>query len=132
MSGRIFRQLTLEAPGDDSEYGTIPQAQVLASLGPDLISIAAMPGAVEAHGAARFVPAPCPQLSRIQGLKANGSSLTPAELLALNRAVADDPEDFAEELLLLGLSRDFRVYGGCCGTDTAHLESLARRVAALL
>ena len=54
------------------------------------------------------------------------SSLSPAELMALDHAAADEPDTFARQLLDLGRSRNFRVYGGCCGTDTAHLESLCR------
>lgn len=160
------------------------QARCLTSLPVDYVSIAAMPGAIEAQGAALavaetglpytvgFILGPdanlldgsrpeqliadidvqaaypplfyvigcthasvCatllarggPQLARIQGVKANGSSLTPAELLALDHAAADGPEQFARDLLALG---KFKVYGGCCGTDTAHLESLAQLLAA--
>ena len=62
-------------------------------------------------------------------VKANGSSLTPAELMALDHPVADDPDQFADELLEIGLPRNFRIYGGCCGTDTPHVESIARRLA---
>ena len=162
------------------------QAQALTKLPLDYVSIAAMPGAIEAEGAALavaetglpytvgFILGPdanlldgtkpeqliadidaharvaplfyvigcthasvCasllarggPQLARIQGVKANGSSLTPAELLALDHPAADDPNRFAQDLLELGKGRHFKVYGGCCGTDTAHLESLCQKLA---
>lgn len=159
------------------------QAQCLASLPVDYVSIAAMPGAIEAQGAALAVaeaglpytvgfilgpdanlldgskpeqliadidsqaPVPplfyvigcthatvCadllarggPQLARIQAVKANGSNLTAAELLALDHAAADGPDQFARDLWELGKGRQFKIYGGCCGTDTAHLQSLCQ------
>ena len=64
-------------------------------------------------------------LERVQGVKANGSSKPPSELLALDHAEADPPDEFAQALLALG---DFRLYGGCCGTDTALIECLRRRL----
>lgn len=70
-------------------------------------------------------------LQRIRAVKANGSSLGPEELLALDHPDADQPETFATELLGLGKPRDFRIYGGCCGTDTRHVESLARGISEL-
>lgn len=159
------------------------QADILRDLGLDLISVAAMPGMVEAYGAARAVAAtgvaytvgfilnkegdvldgtpvrdliaaidenvdPKPlfyvigcthvsvaqallereNLTRIQAIKANGSSLSPEELMALDHAAADEPDGFADELLALGKPRAFRIYGGCCGTDTRHVESLCRKL----
>jgi homocysteine S-methyltransferase len=164
------------------------QAEALADLELDLVSVAAMPGAVDAIGASTAVsrtglpytvgfiitadgtlldgtsladliarlddsldprplfyvlgcthPSVCAtvldrggaSLARVRGIKANGSSLAPAELLALDRPLADPPEAFADALLALGEPRGFRIYGGCCGTDTGHVESIARRIAAL-
>lgn len=161
------------------------QAAALADGEVDYISIAAMPGAVEAHGAAlavaqtglpytvgfilgpdaqlldgaapealieaidatapypplfyvlacthasvcrRLLDRDHPTLGRIQGIKANGSSIAPDELLALDHAVADPPDRFSADLLSLGRERGFRIYGGCCGTDTAHLNSLCRQL----
>lgn len=69
-----------------------------------------------------------PELERIRGVKANGSSKPPDELLQLDHAEADPPEPFAEELLALGRPRGFRIYGGCCGTDTGLIESLGKRL----
>jgi methionine synthase I (cobalamin-dependent) len=83
-------------------------------------------GCTHASVATQLLSRPDPALARIQGIKANGSSLSPAELMALDHAAADEPDTFARQLLDLGRSRNFRVYGGCCGTDTAHLESLCR------
>lgn len=159
------------------------QADALSSLPLDLISVAAMPGVVEAYGAARAVaplgipytvgfilnhegdvldgtpvrdliatidnsvePKPLfyvigcthvsvarslferEDLSRIQAIKANGSSLSPEALLALDHPAADEPDLFATELLSLGTPRRFRIYGGCCGTDTRHVASLCREI----
>jgi homocysteine S-methyltransferase len=197
-SGDFARHVYLTAPVGPKHAGYHPaleftlqdavayhtaQAQALAGLGVDFISVAAMPGAIEAEGAAiavartglpytvgfilnadanlldgtppekligdidanaaypplfyvigcthasvcaRLLARDSPQLRRIRGVKANGSSLSPAELLALDHAAADDASQFARDLLALGSGRGFKVYGGCCGTDTEHVESLCR------
>lgn len=67
----------------------------------------------------------CPEFHKIIGIKANGSSMAPKELLKLDKPVADDPSQFAEELLALGKPRGFKIYSGCCGTDSRHLKALA-------
>lgn len=162
-----------------------PQANAIAATAVDLISIAAMPGAIEIIGCAKAVaktglpysvgviltpegtlldghpfaalieeidnsviPKPnfyiisCthpaiaaqalrdekPQYKRILGIKANGSSKPPEELLTLQKAEADEPDLFADELIALGEKHHFKIYGGCCGTDTRHLAALARKL----
>ena len=167
-----------------AEYHT-PQAEAIAAAGVDIISIAAMPGAVETIGCAIAVvstglpysigvvltqagtlldgkpfadlikeidntinPKPnfyvisCthpmiarralsdnrPEYRRILGIKANGSSKSPEELLTLQQAEADAPDLFADELIALGKEYHFKIYGGCCGTDQRHLAALARKL----
>jgi len=69
-----------------------------------------------------------PRLPRVQGLKANASTLPPEELDKLDHLEEGKPEAFAE--LMAGLhARGFRVLGGCCGTSDAHIRALAGRLA---
>lgn len=161
------------------------QANAIAEVGVDIISIAAMPGAIETIGCAKAVastglpysvgviltkqgtlldgksfaeliheidstvsPKPlfyvisCTHpttaqkalqsydsaFHRILGIKANGSSKSPTELLALNKAEADEADLFADELFELGKEHQFKIYGGCCGTDHRHLAALAKKL----
>lgn len=69
-----------------------------------------------------------PEYHKIIGIKANGSSMSPKELLKLDKPVADAPAQFADELLALGRPRGFKIYSGCCGTDSDHLRALAERL----
>ena len=39
-----------------------------------------------------------------------------------------EPEAFAEEMIQLQSVADIKIWGGCCGTDDRHMESLARKV----
>lgn len=69
-------------------------------------------------------------VDRIREVKANGSSLTPAELVGLDHPVADPPEEWAEAMWRLRRDFGVAVLGGCCGTDERHIDALARRMAA--
>ncbi len=70
------------------------------------------------------------ELERLKEVKANGSRLSPAELVALDHVDSDSPDDFAEALNRLGLDFGLQILGGCCGTDSTHLAALARRLEA--
>ncbi len=66
--------------------------------------------------------------SRLREVKANGSSLTPDQLILLDHAVSDPPETFGEAMDAIGRDFDVPILGGCCGTDAQHLAALARRL----
>lgn len=66
--------------------------------------------------------------ARLREVKANGSALTPAQLVSLDHAEADEPDDFGEQMHRLGTDFGISVLGGCCGTDATHLAALARRL----
>lgn len=74
---------------------------------------------IHASAAARALHHP-----RLFGVKANGSRLTPEELVALDRLDSEPPEVFALALRDLH-ARGARVLGGCCGTDQRHIAALA-------
>lgn len=67
-------------------------------------------------------------ISRIKGIKANGCPKTPEQLLQLDHAEADDPDVFAREVVQLGRKYQLKVYGGCCGTDSRHLEAIIKEL----
>jgi len=80
-------------------------------------SIAAMPASVR---------------PRVRELKANGCALTPAELVRLDHAVSDPPDDFADAMVALRADFGLQVLGGCCGTDDRHMRALGTRLGSAL
>lgn len=66
--------------------------------------------------------------ARLREVKANGSPLTPEQLVALDHAESDEPDDFGEAMHRIGVDFGISVLGGCCGTDARHLAALARRL----
>lgn len=67
----------------------------------------------------------CAARARIKEVKANGSALSPAELVALDHPEADPPDDFARLMNDLSERYAVPVVGGCCGTTGAHMRALA-------
>lgn len=67
---------------------------------------------------------------RVLECKANGSPLTPAELVALDHLEGDAPEPFAAAMWALHVDHGLRVLGGCCGTDDRHMRALGALMAA--
>jgi homocysteine S-methyltransferase len=68
-----------------------------------------------------------PEIGRIELLRANASRASHAELDVAEELDDGDPAELAA--LYAALRRDhphFRVLGGCCGTDTRHIEAIAR------
>ncbi|KTD13213.1 homocysteine S-methyltransferase family protein [Legionella jamestowniensis] len=63
-------------------------------------------------------------MDRLMGLQANGSCLSPTELAKLNKPVADDPEQFSQELKELKDKLNLKILGGCCGTTKEHLSHI--------
>lgn len=68
--------------------------------------------------------------ARLREVKANGSPLTPDQLIVLDHAESDEPDTFGEAMHRLGADFGISVLGGCCGTDATHLAALARRIEA--
>lgn len=62
---------------------------------------------------------------RVKEVKANGSALSPADLVALDHPEADPPEVFARLMADVRERYAVPVVGGCCGTTDAHLRALA-------
>ncbi|MCV7214130.1 homocysteine S-methyltransferase family protein [Mycobacterium crocinum] len=74
--------------------------------------------------AARALDACGDAVTRIREVKANGSVLSPAELVALDHAESDPPTEFATAMNDLRRDYDVPVVGGCCGTTDAHMRAL--------
>lgn len=66
-------------------------------------------------------------LARIQGLRANASCMSHAELDNAETLDDGNPEQLAKEYAeLRALLPNLRVLGGCCGTDHRHIEAIAK------
>jgi S-methylmethionine-dependent homocysteine/selenocysteine methylase/ribosomal protein S18 acetylase RimI-like enzyme len=65
---------------------------------------------------------------RLWGIQANASRLPPQELDASATLESSDPSELAHDMMRLRDDKKLRVFGGCCGTDGAHLEEIARRL----
>lgn len=66
---------------------------------------------------------------RFRGIQANTSPLSYAELDGSLDLHESEPEELAEEMAALAEVGPFQIWGGCCGTDSRHMECLARRIA---
>jgi S-methylmethionine-dependent homocysteine/selenocysteine methylase len=63
---------------------------------------------------------------RIQGVRANASRCSHAELDEASELDAGDPRELGEDYRrLYALLPNLRVLGGCCGTDHRHIEAIA-------
>ncbi|HEX7052706.1 MAG TPA: homocysteine S-methyltransferase family protein [Burkholderiales bacterium] len=69
-------------------------------------------------------------LARLQGLRANSSKKSHAELDNSPELDTGDPEELGEEYVALrALLPSLAVVGGCCGTDHRHVRSICRHLA---
>ena len=64
--------------------------------------------------------------SRFAGIQANAAPLTYAELDASPVLLTSSPEELAADMMKLTELDCIRIWGGCCGTDNRHLESIAK------
>jgi homocysteine S-methyltransferase len=66
--------------------------------------------------------------SRVVGLLANTSALSPEELDNSDRLVEEDPDVFGSSVATLREELGMKLLGGCCGTDERHIRSLAQNL----
>lgn len=66
--------------------------------------------------------------SRMIGLQANTSALTPEELEGATELHGEDPGVFADGILEMHRRHGTRILGGCCGTESEHIRQLASRL----
>lgn len=67
-----------------------------------------------------------PLLGRLINFQANSSPLPPEELDNAPHLHESDPSHFAAEMAQLRSHFGIPILGGCCGTDTRHIEQMAR------
>ncbi|MCP3972792.1 MAG: homocysteine S-methyltransferase [Rhodobacteraceae bacterium] len=80
----------------------------------------------------KSVLADTPWMKRVQGIVANASRCSHAELDEAEELDDGDPTELAEQLS--GIRRQFphiRVLGGCCGTDMRHMAKIAEASVAI-
>lgn len=66
---------------------------------------------------------------RFIGIQANTSALSYSELDGAKDLKTSSPADLAGHVMKLKSTYNFRLFGGCCGTDDRHMEEIARKVA---
>jgi len=66
--------------------------------------------------------------SRVVGLLANTSALSPEELDNSESLVEEDPGVFGKSVATLREELGMKLLGGCCGTDDRHIRSLAQNL----
>ncbi|WP_321481000.1 homocysteine S-methyltransferase family protein [uncultured Bacteroides sp.] len=64
--------------------------------------------------------------NRFYGIQANTSPLSYAELDDAADLKCSDPTLLAAEMFRLKEDNALRIFGGCCGTDSRHMEAIAR------
>ena len=64
-------------------------------------------------------------LDRLIGFQANTSARSPEELVLLEELETEEPTTFAASMLQIHQRFGIPILGGCCGTDTRHIERLA-------
>jgi homocysteine S-methyltransferase len=69
--------------------------------------------------------------SRVVGLLANTSALSPEELDNSESLVEEDPGVFGKSVAALREELGMKLLGGCCGTDERHIRSLAQNLSGI-
>lgn len=65
---------------------------------------------------------------RFQGVQANTSPLPYAQLDGATDLHCTDPRALALEMAALRREMNLKIWGGCCGTDSRHMEEMAKRM----
>ena len=67
-------------------------------------------------------------MSRIIGYQANASSLDHAQLEGAEDLQTDDLADWGSRMIALNRKFGVQILGGCCGTNSKHLEYIMRHI----
>lgn len=65
---------------------------------------------------------------RFMGIQANASALSPEELDNCGELKTSDGKSLAQDMLELRNQYNFKIFGGCCGTNQTHMEEMAKRL----
>jgi homocysteine S-methyltransferase len=67
---------------------------------------------------------------RVRGVRANASTMSHAELDEASELDAGNPDELARQYVDLRRTHpQLAVLGGCCGTNTCHIDAISRAVA---
>ncbi|MGG7178388.1 homocysteine S-methyltransferase family protein [Clostridium paraputrificum] len=64
--------------------------------------------------------------NRFIGIQANAACLSPEELDNSHDLVSSDPISLANSIMKLRNDFNFKILGGCCGTDDKYIEEIAK------
>jgi homocysteine S-methyltransferase len=103
----------------DSSVATRPLGYYLNCIHPQIVTQALESGNAETI-CTRFI-----------GLQANTSALSPRELDEVEELQTEDPVRFSAMMMDVAKRCEIQILGGCCGTDTTHMEHLARQIRVL-
>ncbi len=67
--------------------------------------------------------------SRFRGIQANASPLAADALEHHDGVLTSPPEELAGHMMRLAELADIKIFGGCCGTNEAHIRSIAQCIA---
>lgn len=101
----------------DNEVSPIPICYMANCIHPTNL----IQGIIRNKNNSRFV-------ERFKGIQANASILTPEELNNCHILQQDDFEKIISEMCFLQNEFNFRIFGGCCGTNDRFIESLAEKI----
>ncbi len=65
---------------------------------------------------------------RLCGIQTNASPLSPEELDDAQELRASNPERLAQSTMRLCEKIDLKIVGGCCGTNDAYMDAIAREI----
>lgn len=69
-----------------------------------------------------------PEMRRFLGIQANTSPLPPEELDGAQELFCSEPEELAAHMAALEQIQPFKIFGGCCGTDSSHMQAIAKKI----
>ncbi len=69
-----------------------------------------------------------PEMKRFMGIQANASTLSPEELDNCSMEQKEDLGVLVQEMIKLYKNYQFKIFGGCCGTNHAFLTLLAQQL----
>ncbi len=72
-----------------------------------------------------------PFLSRFSGIQSNASILSPEELNNCGVLHQDDFSNIINEMCVLKTQFNFKIFGGCCGTNNEFIKSLSEKIISL-
>ncbi len=65
-------------------------------------------------------------IGRLKGIQANASTLSPEELNNCGVLHQDDFSSMVDKMHILYTAYDFKIFGGCCGTNDEFMDVLSR------